>query len=256
MTPAEAVEQLYAADPRDFTRQREALSARLLAAGQPEAARAIKRLRKPSPPLWTVNRLARTDAQAVARLVQSVQQVRRTQLTDPRGAAEAMRREREHLDALVGRARSLLRDAGYAATPATLARVANTLLGAAASRPRAAELQHGRLTGELPAPGFEVLAGTATPRPHLRVVPPGSKPAVARSERREQQEQAARKADRGRRLEALQREAADRQAAVAPLERQVREQAQRLREDQARLADARRAARAAASAARRARRDG
>ena len=63
----------------------------------------------------------------------------------------------------------LLAKHGARATPEAERRISDTLLGAAVDRDRADELRHGRLTQELAAPGFEVLAGTGRPG-HLRLV--------------------------------------------------------------------------------------
>lgn len=65
---AEAAAELYGADPQDFTERRKALAAAAKAAGDATAARQISALRKPTRAAWVVNRLARTDPGAPARL--------------------------------------------------------------------------------------------------------------------------------------------------------------------------------------------
>jgi hypothetical protein len=165
----QVISELYALPLADFTRARNARAAALKAAGRPADALVVRELRRPPVTLWAVNRLAQTDAEPLATFVASVDEIRRTQLRDPRAASETVQRQRAALDALVGRATALLAEQGQRATPAAQRRIADTLLGAAVDREHAEALTAGRLTEELPAPGFEVLAGAAGGR-HLRLV--------------------------------------------------------------------------------------
>jgi hypothetical protein len=185
-----------------------------------------------------------------------VEHVRRTQLRDPRAAAEALQRQRAELDALVARAGDLLARQGHRATAATHRRISDTLLGAAADRGHAQELREGRLTRELPAPGFEVLAGAPRGR-HLRLVrgepaPPGREAGSREAERRARAEQA--RELRDREAQELERAAAMRQSAAAEAAREAEELARKLDAARARVREAQRASRTAATAARKARR--
>src|SRR5205085_2446879 len=92
---ARALERLYAVAPRDFTRARNRLAAELRQARELDVAREVARLRRPSAPLWAVNQLARHARPALERFLDAVDRLRRTQLSDPRGAMEAMRAQRE-----------------------------------------------------------------------------------------------------------------------------------------------------------------
>jgi hypothetical protein len=165
----QVISELYALPLADFTRARNARAAALKAAGRPADALAIRELSRPPVTLWAVNRLAQADAGGLATFVARVEDIRRTQLRDPRAASEAVQRQRAALDALVSRATALLAEQGQRATPAAQRRIADTLLGAAVDREHTEALTAGRLTEELPAPGFEVLAGAAGGR-HLRLV--------------------------------------------------------------------------------------
>src|SRR5437867_12331430 len=69
---ARALERLYAVAPRDFTRARNALAAELRESREPDAARAIARLRRPSAPLWAVNQLSRHARPALERFLDAV----------------------------------------------------------------------------------------------------------------------------------------------------------------------------------------
>src|SRR5213080_3167005 len=131
---ARALERLYAVAPRDFTRARNTLAAELRQARELDAAREVARLRRPSAPLWAVNQLARHARPALERFLDAVDRLRRTQLSDPRGAMEAMRAERAQLEALVTRAEQALAEAGYSPSAEARRRHAPRRGGRSASR--------------------------------------------------------------------------------------------------------------------------
>jgi hypothetical protein len=270
------LDQLYGVPPGEFTAARNAKAAALKAAGRTDDAQTVRRLTKPSPFLWAVNQLARQDPERLTRFIDVVRQGRRSQLHDPRTAAEDMKTIRAALQVLTSRATEILTTAGYRVSPSSSARISNTVLGAATDDDRVDDLRYGRLDAELAAPGFEVLAGAAPAR-HLQLVRGGksSEPRRASGEsaadRRREQTEAKRERAEARRaqaeaeraLEAAEREhraaelAAARRAAderKAAAERAAGE----VRELERRLADARRnlraAEREAAAAAQRARR--
>lgn len=264
------IRELYALPPAEFTRARNARAAALKAAGRGDEARAVRGLRRPPPALWATNRLAHVEAERLAGFLDAVDELRRAQLRDPRAVADALRRQRAGLDALVSRASDQLAGHRHRATPATQRRIANTLLGAAVDRDLARALREGRLTEELAAPGFEVLAG-APGGSHLRLVPPPT-PGPAAEARRQKPREAARETgvlhrrarreaqaeqERERRrlaAEELEREAAARRAVADAARREIEELARQTRAARDRLRQAERAARAAAATGRKARR--
>jgi hypothetical protein len=253
---ARAIEQLYRIPPSAFTRERNAKARALRKAGQPAQAHAVSQLRRPSAPLWVTNQLAHQDPKRLAGFIDSVEHVLRLQLRDPRAAGAALQRQRAELDALVAQAGDLLARHGYRGTPATLRRISDTLLGAAVDRHRAQELREGRLTQELSAPGFEVLAGAQRGR-HLRLVPEGQTQRGQRApsqeaERRAQAEQERERRDRA--AEELERAAAVRQSAAVEVAREAEELARKLTAARARVREAQRESKAAVAAARKARR--
>ena len=274
--PPAILEELYAAPPSAFTRERNARVAALKKAGRHEVAEAVRRLRRPNATLWATNQLGRLDARRLAAFVEAVDQLRRTQLRDPRAAGEALRRQRAELDALLETARRHLADNGLTAGPEALRRVSSTLQGAAVDRELADDLRHGRLTEELSAPGFEAFAGARPGR--LRVVRGGKADAPTPSGRRDDTERATRDTERTARAERAAREAeqrrrreeADREqareaeereraareqkAAANQAEKEVEELAARLAEARRRLSETRRGAKAAEAAARKTRR--
>ena len=65
---ADAVAELYAADPDGFTERRQELITSAREAAEPAAAKQIAALRKPTRSAWVVNRLVREDPEVRARL--------------------------------------------------------------------------------------------------------------------------------------------------------------------------------------------
>src|SRR5262249_11904524 len=110
MRATPALEKLYAVSPKEFIRTRNSLAAELRKSGDADAAREIAGLRRPSAALWAVNQLARQARAPLERFLDAVDRLRRSQLSDPRGAMEAMRAERAQLETLVERAGQALGD--------------------------------------------------------------------------------------------------------------------------------------------------
>ena len=246
------IEELFAAPLKEFTGVRNAKVAALNAAGHGEQAQLLRRLGRPPVSLWAVNQLARLVPEQVSEFVDLVQQARRNQLRDPRAAAEAMHAQRAKLSALTKRAAEAMTKAAYRASSDALGRISNTLLGAAVDRRLAEDLRRGRLTAELPAPGFEVLAGVH-PGADLRALPGGRASRRVSDERRASEEAAERQArERAERerlaqeAEAARREATARAEAAERAEQEVRDLKRQLAEAQRRFLAAQREAAAAA----------
>lgn len=182
-------DRLYGLPLEEFVGARNALAARLRKAGKAEAAAEIARLRKPSAPLWAINRLARTDPGAVAGLIEATDALRDAQL-GRRGGGEPGARaatQRAALERLVDRAAALLHPSAADVPADTRARLSASLLGAATDRDAREDLRRGRLDRELKAPGFEVFAGA---RPVTPAAPPPAPP--SRLDARKQREAEAR----------------------------------------------------------------
>jgi hypothetical protein len=266
-----AIDELYGVPPKEFSSARNAKAAALKAAGHVKEAQAVRQLGKPSPFLWATNQLARRDRERVAHFVDVVRRARESQLRDPRTAAEGMKTIRTELHALTHRAAEILAKAGYRISPSASARISNTVLGAAVDGDLVEDLRHGRLTAELAAPGFEVLAGAEGGR-RLQLVRGGKSSAAHREKtekheraetkresteaRREQTEarRAQEQAERERLVQeaaALRRDAAQRKTAAELAARKVRELERQLAEARRTLRIAEREASAAADRARR-----
>src|SRR5262245_55873557 len=95
-------EELEQVPPREFTRARDALAARLTQAGDKAGAAQVRRLRAPSVPLWVVNRLAREDGDLVKRLLTATERLRAAQLGRQGGSGGIATASSEHAEALRG----------------------------------------------------------------------------------------------------------------------------------------------------------
>jgi hypothetical protein len=159
LADAQAGDELFGLPPEEFVAARDELARRLRRAGDAEAAKRVKALRRPSLSAWAVNQLARGRGPGLEGLLAAGERLRaahQTALTGE-GAAElraAAKAERDAVAGLVREAMALLAEAGHATTDATRDRVAATLHAAAAS-PEAADLVgNGRLTADLDPSGF------------------------------------------------------------------------------------------------------
>jgi hypothetical protein len=246
-------ERLSAVAPKDFVAARNRLVAELRQAGRPSEAHALARLRRPTPALWAVNRLAVIAGKELEAFLGAVDRLRRSQLRDPGAAGESLREQRAALDRLVARARAALRGIDLDASAAVVRRISDTLLAAAVDRSLAADLRRGRLTAELTAPGFDAFEGARVPASPLRLVSsrsarpapqPDGAPAAAEADRRAGE------------IEALDRKAAEQRQNLERLEAQAAEAQARLAALRNEIGVARAASRRTAAAARRARRTG
>ena len=274
-----AIDKLYGVPPKDFSSARNATAAALKAAGHVKEALAVRQLGKPSPFLWATNQLGRQDPERVAHFVDVVNRVRRSQLHDPRTAAEGMKTIRAELQVLTNRAAEVLTKAGYRISPSTSARISNTVLAAAVDAGQVDNLRHGRLTAELAAPGFEVLSGAGAGRPlqllrggkasdrqrepteakreHADTKRERTETERAQAEAKCEQVEAKRAQERAERerlaqeVEALRRDATARKAAAEQVAQEVRDLERHLAEARRKLRAAEREATAAADRARR-----
>lgn len=149
-------EDLYGLPLDDFTSARDGLAARLKDAGDTDSAKAVKALRKPTLPAWTVNQLARRDQETLHRLIEL-----RDELTDTSGPDEIRRLAGERKSAtasLLRRAEEILTDGGHSAGASTLDAVAKTLQAGGSEDERVRLLQ-GTLDRPLSPSGFEGLGG-------------------------------------------------------------------------------------------------
>ena len=162
----EAVEELYSADPEEFTRRRGELAARARAAGQTAVARRIAGLRKPMRSAWMINQLVRSDPGIAARLAQLGEELRAIERSgDGSRMREASQARRQLIATLVPQA---LARSGQHPPPAALREEITATFSAALADPEVAE-QIRRATLLRPArrAGFGTAQG-----PALALVPP------------------------------------------------------------------------------------
>jgi hypothetical protein len=264
----EALATLAAVPPKAFTRERDALAARLRETGDTTTAAQVKARRVPTVPVWVVNRLALEHPDDIQALIAAAERVKAAQLGRGQAGslATATAGHRTALERLRARAGGMLRDAGGGASPDKLLRVQNTLAAAAVDAEARKALQAGHLERELTAPGFDVFGGARPPvtrRPQRRDArrpraetagppartAPSAPPAAAEAEERRR----ARETERAARQERMARARtalteAQRQAAAA--HKDATEAAGRLKELLEQAQQARRVLRERLTAAR------
>lgn len=201
------LDRLFALPPGDFVAARNVLAAHFRVSGDASALARIKALKRPTVPAWAVNQLRFEAPRILAALLASGSKLR-SRSSDIPGAMQA---RREAISAARKKAAELLVAAGHAATPQTMQRVSSTLEALATYGNAPDRGLAGRLTVELPAPGFDELASlgilrspAATPRvPRPRSpVPPAP---VARVSDKAGRMSARERADRAKTLSARNR---------------------------------------------------
>ncbi len=150
---AAAVAELYGADPDAFTERRKALVAAAREAGDRQSAAAIGALRKPTRAAWVVNRLARADPGAPARLAVLAAALRAAEQAKDGPRLRELSAERGTLiDALT--AQALAAAGGPDPPPSLRAEVTATLTAALADPETAAGFAAGALTKATQWSGF------------------------------------------------------------------------------------------------------
>jgi hypothetical protein len=176
----EELDRLYALPPGEFTAARDEAAKRLRAEGRRELADEVKRLRKPTLPVWLANRLARERELDVKRLLKAGEALAASQAAgSAEDFAEARGEEQHALERLAAAARELAGREG-AGAPA-VERAVQTLRAASLTDVGRDLLERGRLTEELEPPGFDALTGLPPARPAKRKQP---EPKADRAERR------------------------------------------------------------------------
>ena len=264
---AAAVAELYGADPDAFTERRKALVAAAREAGERDAAAAIAALRKPTRAAWLVNRLARADPDAPARLAALAAELRAAERAkDGPRLRELSAARGSLLDALTGQALAAGGPGAPDPPPTLRAEVTATLTAALADPETAAGFAAGTLTKAAQWSGFGYAdlapadhaapsQPTAAPRPkaarRLTAVP-GPTPAPRRSgaakHARTDASPSAQAADR-RAAQQQQGLAAGEQRRAAEEQRLAREAAERAARAQEKYEDAERTLAQASTAA-------
>jgi hypothetical protein len=152
---AAAVAELYGADPDAFTERRKALVVAAREAGDKRSAAAITALRKPTRAAWLVNRLARVDPDAPARLAALAADLRAAERAkDGPRLRELSAARGSLLDALTAQALAAGGSDAPDPPPTLRAEVTATLTAALADPETAAGFAAGTLTKAAQWSGF------------------------------------------------------------------------------------------------------
>jgi hypothetical protein len=180
---ADALEQLYAAEPEEFVAERKRLERELKDAGNTEAAADVAGRKKPTLPVFAANRLARNRAADVGKLIDAAGRIAKaTEANDREAVREAQADFAERLRDLV---RGAEEAAGRPLSEPAEQRLASLLRAAAVDPDSAPLLRRGVLSDELEPAGFDALLGLS-----LAAAPKGGGSASktdARSRRAEEQ---------------------------------------------------------------------
>jgi hypothetical protein len=214
-------------------------------AGRPDAAAEVKKLAKPSIPVWTANQLARREPGELRALLRSAEELRKAQehALAGKGVADLQKRldeQRRAVRALAKLGRDILADEGRSVSDAIVERIGKTLDAAALDDGSRFLLRAGRLTEEVEPLGFEALAGMSAAPAKSR--PTAAKPkqtgnAVAEARRRVKEAQRAAR-ELAREAQRAEREAGRAEGAAAKARSAAREAQKRADAAEGALAEA------------------
>ena len=230
---ADAVAELYEADPDGFTERRAELAAAARDAGEPTVAKQITALRKPTRSAWVVNRLVRSDPEVRSRLDALAADLRAAAGSADGGRIRELTAARARLvDELT---RAALRVSELPAPPAALREEVTATLDAAIADPEVAA-NLGTLVRAAHWSGFglDSLSGSI-PAPATARTPRKPAPAEAETERADRRREKIMEAERtlaqaDQDVEAATAAEHDLEEAVRHLEAELADARQRLGE--------------------------
>jgi hypothetical protein len=182
MDPDAVVEELYALEPGEFTARRDALAAQARRDGDPDLAKQVRALRRPTAAAAALNRLAREAGDELAGYLAVGERLREAQAALRGSELRELGQQRQRTAArLVERADAL---AG-GLSDAVRQEVDETLRAAVADAAASQVVASGQLTKALSYAGFgevDITAATATPlRPVSEAKPDPIRPATKRA---------------------------------------------------------------------------
>ena len=246
------VRDLFAVDPAEFVRARDALVKELRDGGRDAEAKEVAALRRPTAVVWAVNQLARRDRPTLEHFLDASDRVRDAQVRGASGddLRAAMAAQRAALVKLEQAAADALRDNGAQASPGALRSVQSTLQ-AAGTGPKDVrqQLLQGTVREALEPAGFDALFGAGPVAAAHRATPAvaaGKSSHAAGDAARKQAVAAEREAKKDRR--ATEREAKRQLAEARKRARAARAAEARLRKLEKRAKDAEALAEAARKA--------
>ena len=211
----------------------------------------MKKLGKPSIPVWAANQLARREPGEVRALLHSGEELRaaQQQALAGKGGADLQERlgeQRRSVRALARLGRDILAGEGRSVSDAIVERIAKTLDAAALDEGARQQLRAGRLTEELEPPGFEALTGMASTTAPRRRPATGKGKSTGVAEARSRVAEAKREArEQEREATAAERDAERAEHAAAEARRAAQDARERAEDAARALAEAETALRAA-----------
>lgn len=176
--PAEIITRLYGVLPGQFTAARNEEAAAAGRAGDPELAKRLKALPKPSAAAWLTNTLIREEGPSIASVLSLGASLREAQADLDREELRRLNAERHRmLRTLAREAQELAEKLGHPVSAAVAAEVEQTLWAAMTDPDAAAALASGRLVRGLEANGWEPVdldGAVADPDSAAALVAPGS----------------------------------------------------------------------------------
>ena len=178
------VDRLYQAPLAEFTAARNGLAARIKAAHGADAAAHVKALVKPSISAWTLNQLYWRHQAEFMGLLMAGDALRLAQQQRLGGSdvdlGPPTRARQAAIDTLLALGADLLKEAGHQPSPDMRQRLFASLDALAAYGTGALAPRSGRLTEDVPPPGFSAFAGLAAAVPDA---PPAAERAAGGSTR-------------------------------------------------------------------------
>jgi hypothetical protein len=162
-TPAD----LFEVDPNDFVKTRDAIARELKASGDAAAAAEVKKLRRPSVPVWALNQVAREHGDVVEQLLDAAHTARTAQARAISGrGADALRTaasaQRGAIDAVTAAAATVITASGRVAE--TQERdIENALAAIVASEVLSDRLRDGTLVSLEAGEDVDLFAGIEAP---------------------------------------------------------------------------------------------
>lgn len=158
-------DRLYRLPLGEFVQARNALAAALKKSGDPDAARRVRDLPKPSASAWAVNQLYWTARPELDELITIGDRYRRAQRAalsgDGSDLAGAERDRLRGIDEAMRRIRHIVAESGQAASEPLMRRITTTLEAVASYGSENPNPMRGRLTEDVDSPGFGALSALA-----------------------------------------------------------------------------------------------
>jgi peptidoglycan hydrolase CwlO-like protein len=160
-------EELYSLQPDEFTGTRNQWAKQTKADGDPELAKRVTELRKPSMAAWVVNMMMRHQGEQMSQVLELGASLRQAQEElDGDALRELTKQRRQLTTAVTTQGRELARELGHKVTETVADQVQGTLHAAMVDEDAAAAVRSGLLVGAITATGVgaaDVVDSVAVP---------------------------------------------------------------------------------------------